>query len=729
MKDQFKILRPYYRGLPLIILSMIAFYLLAIKYLTYVVPMYESTAKIKLADTNEGVSNNNLFKDLDVFTSTNKIATEIDVFKSHVLLSKCIKYLSLDTEINRVGKLKTVSLYDKSPIQIEFIKTEELDFDKFFQLNISEIQELSISYENKLLAKGYFNDTIILNNTIVKIGIDSPFIQRNQTIDIEGDYEFKKRSESSLIKDIQENLDVNSVDKDVPVIRVRYKSNNPKKAALIANKLVQAYIDDYIETRYLASTTTVKFLDKQIANINRKLSKSENNIQNYREKYGITNVRQESETELRKIAQLKIQLTNLKMSLDAMQNLENYINSNQDDFLSLAPNFEAFTDLLSTELIKNIKALQSEKKDLLIQYTPSHELVKTVEAKIKDHTSYLIESIKNTRNNLQVKHYSLIDDIAKAEEGLIPIPENEKALKTLDREFQLFQNSYVFLNEKKIEAQISQASKIAFHRIISPAEIAKEPMSPNRTIIKIVSALLGMFLALLFIFIVHLLKAKVNSKENIEANSMIPVTSLTPKLKKDVDINSHFQQKAIEFELKKLVKNGDLITFNSFNKNEGASFNGFHVAKAYAHQCKKTLIIDFDNTLQLFSDSDFNKLALSENLDVCSINFDKHQQTSKESFKKILQVLSDGYDITIVISENLKHKFALIAISEAATNFVVLDARKTSADKIIEVDLLKEEFNFSNLHFVLNRDKYNPNVLVESVGFVKSILSVKIFKN
>ena len=44
------------------------------------------------------------------------------------------------------------------------------------------------------------------------------------------------------------------------------------------------------------------------------------------------------------------------MNLDAIKDLNKYIAYGKDTYLDLAPNFEAFTVLLSTE-IKNIKKL------------------------------------------------------------------------------------------------------------------------------------------------------------------------------------------------------------------------------------------------------------------------------------------------------------------------------------------------------------------------------------
>jgi tyrosine-protein kinase Etk/Wzc len=99
MQESLKILKPYLRGLPIIILCMLAGIWIAKKYLSYTTPMYESTTKLRLADVGESVTGANLFKDLDVFASANKIAAEIEVIKSHVLLEKVIDKLGYTRSI------------------------------------------------------------------------------------------------------------------------------------------------------------------------------------------------------------------------------------------------------------------------------------------------------------------------------------------------------------------------------------------------------------------------------------------------------------------------------------------------------------------------------------------------------------------------------------------------------------------------------------------------------
>ncbi|PCH76315.1 MAG: hypothetical protein COB98_06520, partial [Flavobacteriaceae bacterium] len=202
--------------------------------------------------------------------------------------------------------------------------------------------------------------------------------------------------------------------------------------------------------------------------------------------------------------------------------------------------------LLSTEMVKKIKALQAEKRDLLLIYTPEDEKVKATDGKIKDLTDYLAEGVSNTRKNLEIKFKNLNDKIEATRQLFIGIPNKEKVLKILNREFEIYQQSYTFLNEKKMEAEIAQAAKIAFHRIITHAQVPQKSVSPNRTVISFVAVLLGMLFSIVLIYLVHLLKGKVNDEYTVESNSLIPIAMLTPVLKSKEETENHFQQQAVQ---------------------------------------------------------------------------------------------------------------------------------------------------------------------------------------
>ncbi len=684
------------------------------KYLNYVTPMYESTAKLKLADTQEGVPSANLFKDFDVFASANKISTEIEVLKSSSLIEKTLKKLSFSTEIYRKGKMQSVELFNDSPIKAEATIADKKNFDKKFSLNIlSSANYILTTSDSPKELKGVFGIPTNIEGGKILITKNEEYLLSKPNAKIIDHYELVFLSREKLLEKVNKNLDIVAVDKDVPVIRINFKSNVPAKASLLVNTLAETYIEDYIENKYRAANTTVDFLKGEIGQANNKLSETENRIENYRNKENIINIPQETETDLRKIAQLKIQQSNLKMNLDAIKNLNSYITEGKDNYLDLATNFEAFNDLLSTEIVKNMKQLQAEKKELLLTYTPEHEKVKIIDTKIKDLTDYQTESIKNTQKNLQIKYNDIERDIQTAESAFIGLPEKEKLLNIMNREFNLYEKNYNFLNEKRIDAEIAKAAKISFHKIISRGELPQEPVSPMRSIIIIVTAIMSMVASIFLIYAVHFAKAKVNDISIIEKNSSIPIAFTTPFIKKKEKIMHHFLENVLEMELKEIIKDKKQICITSYDKAQQHAFHAKNIIRALQLQSRKVLLVDAAGVLSNSEGDHYINLSAEENL----------RLTARE-VRDLIDEKMKECDICVINNQAIKQgKLPLLFMNISDQNLFILDSRKTAVKNIINIELLKDEYKLSNLWFVLNKEGYNPSLITTIKGIINKYKS------
>lgn len=712
--ENVRFLKPLLRGLPIVVLAMIISVLAIKKYLNYVTPMYESTAQLKLADTQEGVPSANLFKDFDVFASANKISTEIEVLKSSSLIEKTLKKLSFSTEIYRKGKMQSVELFNDSPIQVEATFADKKNFDKKFSLNVlSPTNYVLATSDSPKELKGTFGIPTNIKGGKILITKNDEYLFSKPNAKIIDHYELVFLSREKLLEKVNKNLDIVAVDKDVPVIRINFKSNVPAKASLLVNTLAETYIEDYIENKYRAANTTVDFLKGEIGQANNKLSETENRIENYRNKENIINIPQETETDLRKIAQLKIQQSNLKMNLDAIKSLNSYITEGKDNYLDLATNFEAFNDLLSTEMVKNMKQLQAEKKELLLTYTPEHEKVKIIDTKIKDLTDYQTESIKNTQKNLQIKYNDIERDIQTAERAFIGLPEKEKLLNIMNREFNLYEKNYNFLNEKRIDAEIAKAAKISFHKIISRGELPQEPVSPMRSIIIIVAAIMSMVASIFLIYAVHFAKAKVNDISTIEKNSSIPIAFTTPFIKKKEKIMHHFLENVLEMELKEIIKDKKQICITSYDKAQQHTFHAKNIIRALQLQSRKVLLVDVAGILSNSGADHYINFSAEENL----------RLTARE-VRDLIDEKMKECDICIINNQAIRQgKLPLLFMNISDQNLFILDSRKTAVKNIINIELLKDEYQLSNLWFVLNKEGYNPSLITTIKGIINKYKS------
>lgn len=691
MSSPYAFLKPLLRGLPIIIATTVAGMMAAKKYLLYTTPMFESTAKIKLADIHDGVSNGNLYKDFDVFVNSNKIGAEVELLKSKVLVGKALQKLDITQSIYRVGDIHKTELYNQSPFHIEAAISNEKLYNKPFQILISANQRIEITAPDGEKIYTVFDTAVNCNAGILRFYKNETLLSNRPKLPLSDRYEVVFHSREWLVDNIISGLDVMAVDKDIPVLRISYTSPVPEKAADIVNTISAAYITDYVDEKFRSADTTSDFLNRELKYYGDKLSASENAIETYRDERNIINIRQETETDLRKISDMKKQSASLQMRMIAVDSLNNYIQKGKFKFLELAPNFEAFTDLLSTELVKKTKELQREKQDLLLRYTPENEKVKVVDAKLDDINSYFVESIGNTKKSLHVQYDDLQQTIADAEKAFIGLPTREKTMTILERNFGLNEQIYRFLSEKRTEAEIAKAAKISFHRIISAGEIPTKPVSPNSPIIKILAAILGMMGGVSLIYGVHAFKGRVNNDENISRQSSIPLIAKLPFCKTNVSKQIYFRKLALELELKKMVEAGKVVTVSSFDKKEGKDFVSAGLSEGLSSLGKKIKLIDASVFL-------------------------KSEMQNPDQWKQQLSRWKAEADVIVVKNFNVSEESeAMMLMATADLNLFLFDSRRTRKKKILEADVLQQELNLPGMFYLLNRAGYNPSLISQLV--------------
>lgn len=717
--ENLRLIKPFLRGLPIIVVVMVAAITVAKRYLKYATPMYESTARIRLADTKDGSPSANLYKDLDVFVNANKIGAEVEVIKSKVLISKALDSAGIDITTYRVGQLRKIELYNDCPFLVRVNFGSNKYFDKLFRLTVTSAEDFTlIAPGNKNALNGRFGQPIVIGGDSLLIEKNALLLSEKPGMKLTDAYEFMVNSRQKLVDEVLANLSVTSIDKEIPVLRLTYKSPVAQKAADMVNRISQTYIEDYIETKFRSANTTKQFLDNQLKSVSKELASSENAIESYRDKKRIINIRQETETDLRKIADMKVQQTNVKMNLEAITDLDNYMAAGKD-ITELAPNFEAYTDLLATELVKKMKVLQAEKKDLQVKYTPEHEQVKLVDNKIDDISKYLREGISNSRKSLEIKYSRISNDIDRAEEVFNGLPTREKTMGILNRNFVLNEQTYNFLHEKRTEAEIASAATISFHRIISRGDVPKAPVSPNAGLLKILAGFLGFLGSLTLIYLVHAIKGKVNDSTTIEKKSSIQLATSTPMLKNHNAVRSHFHKMAIQLEVKELLKPDSILTLSSFSKNEGKCFNAANLAREMMIQQKKVLLVDADGELTRKGVVNGREGFSYADLSTAAFSFSNSITLAQQ-----LAAWKKEYDIIIVKNENIDNaSIGLLLMKMADANLFLFDSRITPARMVPDAQLLHEEYQFTNIQYLLNRAGYNPNVLVQAMTICSSLIS------
>ena len=706
-----KYLIPLLKGLPFIVLIFGAAIYVAIRAINYSTPLYQSTVKIKLDDQRFGFSKNNLFKDFDIFSTVNKIASEVELIKSPVLMDVAMKKLNFDVVYYRKGEIRNTELYNDSPFEISYYNLDGQKLAPVYYLSVAGDSSATLSFS----LKGQNHKYHVSWGDTMQITGGQICIRKNDFsgISYADQYFFKildNKEQAALFK---KHFEVKTMDDDLPVIRISSKYPVAEKNALFLNTLAEAYIEDYITTKSGAAAKTVDFIDEKLAVIKQDLYNAEIRLEEFKKENEVVNTYQETETGLRKLSQLKVQLINLEINAASLQELYDYLTSDAD-FSSATAGF-GFGDLLFTEFLKKLKQLESERAQLLTIYQPVHEQVRLKEQEIEDVRRYLIEGIKTARNDLSSKKKKLEREVELLSHQFDDLPERERLQLALERDFRLKESIYNFLAEKQIEASIASSPGISFHRIIQYAEAEKQPVSPNKTLIMFVAGLMGLFTGIFLVLIYDFSKAQIDQREELEKLTVQEVIGQVKKNRRTNPKSGQLLQLVKILDIRRSRKRDKIICISSSIKKEGKTFVAKNMAEVYVKKGLKTALLYFNNqkteaqmpVLDVIEEIDLSKLSINGELqEFCFSDYHGQQVQhgiSLSGLREMLKKFTSVFDKVIIVSPPATQDLnSLLLMQTSQLNIYLVRSQFTKTQFIKNIDVLAEEYALKNLYVLLN---------------------------
>ena len=143
------------------------------------------------------------------------------------------------------------------------------------------------------------------------------------------------------------------------------------------------------------------------------------------------------------------------------------------------------------------------------------------------------------------------------------------------------------------------------------------------------------------------------------------------------------------------------------------------------------MFIDVTNQLGFIDQKETSEVVQVDGFSVQHLAHPKFKKYTFEEMKSYFETLKSKYNLVVVLNEALtRSNKANMVMSISDTNMFVVDARNTSKKRVTEFELLKEEYEFSEMYFILNRNNFNPSILrdiynLKDLG--KHLKKVKLF--
>jgi capsular exopolysaccharide synthesis family protein len=697
----------------------------------YTTKIYSIYTTVLIEDDNKnpimGGGGMDFTQGFGMFPSLQNYENQTIIIQSYGQVRRTIENLDFEVSYFAQGRIAQREIYKQSPFEVIFIKTHPQLLNANFKLNINNdgTIDLFIDEENKILYDYQNNEflnrvsSLKYEKTVrpgerVKSEYFDFYIKINENFDPNAEsnkYFFYFNSPHNLTLTYQRKLSLEPMAKGSSMLKISLQDNNPLKAMDFLDMLTSEYLLRNLEKKNEFANNTISFIDSQLDTISKSLAIAETELQLFRAKNKVMDLSFQAQQIFEQMQSLENQKMQIEMQTQYYQYLLTYIEENQDVESILAPSAMGVNDPLLNQLILEINQLSVEKSSYTnIRKGAELMPIQQLESRIRNAKNNIYENASNLVKSSQISLREINKRISNLMVSINNLPETERKLFGIQRKFELNDNLYTYLLERRAESQIAMASNTPDNEIIDTALVANNghPIKPKNMINYIIGLMLGFIIPAVAIALKEYFNMKVDSPDIIKRMTDKPIIGYIPNSGESDEMSIFDDPDSPWAEAFRIVRTKmQFITKNAKNPaimvtssipGEGKSFVAINLASAYALTGKRTVLVGLDLrrpqiaqrfgldknkgvTNYLIGDTDLESIiqkTQEKNLDVIAsgvIPPNPAELISDSRTALFLETLKKMYDYVIMDSAPMSpvsdsHHLALLA---DATVFVVRD--------------------------------------------------------
>ena len=704
--------------------------------------MYLSEAKIEIIDKAQD-SEMSLPTSMTIFNrSMINIENEIGVLTSFRINSRTVKSLKSNIRYYTSGNIKISENHFSDWFE---------DYNLKFKINTDTIRnkyKFTFSSENQ----GLVIKKIDSNDNIVKEYIfDKTFSTKTYANDLPFDFEVKNNTDfderiltispvAQIANLYKSRISVSPAAKNSDQLSISIVGPNKKINNEFLNALINEFDRDGIVDRQLEYKRTMDFVDSRSSFLTDELEKIELEKQEFKQNNELYDIKSDVTINVNQKLTYNAELFDAEAQRDLALLLDESLNINE---YNLLPYNIGIQDQRINQLINEFNLLVKERNRLSFNVGRQNYMLVRIDNQLDEYFQSIKVSIKNYISSLNLKIQKLTKKENEFSQVFNSIPENEKILRSIERELEIKESLFLLLLQKREEAAINYAVVKPSIKVIDSAISSSRPVAPNRFQYLLLSLLAGIFIPVIFLYLRFTTDTKIHTRFQLEKalNDKISIIAEIPHVAKDeyiLDVFNNNSRNPITESFRMLISNLGFTKLNNANekvymvtssiKGEGKTLVSISTAAVLSHNNKVILIgcdlrnpqihkyLGVDKSIQGLSDyihkDDLDHrdiIVKKNNLDIIlsgTIPPNPNQILRSEKFSSLINVLRSEYDYVLL---------------DTAPSLVVSDTYDISHVVDSTLYVIRSNYSENSLTDYMNNtfeeNKLpNMNVVLNSVG-------------
>ena len=602
------------------VLSLIIFGGIGAIYLRYTTPLYQSTAKLLIKDDDNGSSRRGSslqnITNLGTISNSAGIDNEMEILSSHSIAEDAIRDLKLYVNYTTEGKVKDVITYRDQPLVVD-IDAAHLDrLNRPISLNITK-------NGSSFVVNGTYSVPTDEENSEGPFSINKKFTSLPATIPTRAGiitinsnngrtlHEGKVLKVSILSPKMASDkyvgeLKIGQSGKGTSILQLQLTDEVPQRSLDYLKQLAIVYNRQANEDKNAVAHQTEKFINSRLEKINAELGKTEGELQNYKQKNGMVELKMNASNSVSNQNTSEQKLAEMETQIELFNTIAREVESSSRNLTQVIPSNVGLDDESSTSLINKYNELVLERNRLLRSASESSPVVEPLTDQIRDLNVNIRRAIAAARKNLQIQRDAVLAQVTKYTDQVEETPQQERMLTQIGRQQEVKSGLYLMLLQKREENSISLAATADKGRLIDDPQLNGK-VSPNSTYIMLIALVIGLAIPVFIILIIQFFRYKIEGHDDVARLTKLPIiadiaiASNSAKGKADIVVhenqNNQMEEifRSLRTNLQFMLHEGEkVVLFTSSTSGEGKTFTAANLSVSFGLLGKKVILVGLD---------------------------------------------------------------------------------------------------------------------------------------
>lgn len=585
------------------LLSLVFFLGLSYWYVKTSQPVYEISSKlfIKEKNRNYGGGDDWIRENLNFVVASENVKNEVELLSSFALVESVVEELELHKHYFWDSGLIDFEAFQDYPIVVDTFEAGPGVEGATFELKAGPTPEEFAFYSDSLMGIHCFGERFRneFGSFFISRKHEDPFSMDSVLSVYIGTIRSTSESYHNRLK-----VDFADTKSTSSTLLLSVTDPVPARGEAFLKQLIENYRERKQRENIEIANRTMSFIDQRLAEVRTELLAQESNVEAFKVEQQIASTTtSDLNIVLQNLSDLQNQQKDLEVQLSLVGSIRNAISNQGEKHQLIASNLPASSGQIE-KLIKQYNDLVLRREQLLVTGQPSNPAVIAANLELDGLKSSINESLRVLENDLQRQLSTKNSQEQTLTGKLRSVPRKERVLTDKDRNRQITEDLYNFLQRKREEASLAFLSEFTDLNVIDPPRSSSSPVAPKSKQIYLGGAFGGMVVPFLIFYLASFLRDSVLDENDIKAQlpdvSVLGVISKFKGKEKQVVLRQRNTITAEQFRSLRInarflhQQSPVVFMITSSTSGEGKTFIASNLATSFSMTKKKVVILDFD---------------------------------------------------------------------------------------------------------------------------------------